>query len=411
MDRIGNFIAALFGDGFKALGVFSWLLSGAFTIGKWLGVLSKLQDVSYAWALLPITVWLFVAYVRRWLAFEDQVNAPRPNALTLSTLGIHDVAEFLLNDSRWGWEKRLQLTFKRFVKDHVTLEMRRAGKSHEVRYIGTEPNSAEAKEIDRAYWQYATIDDSRIWDERTKFFTTTAFFGTQLNSNIPHLRHYQYGSAPSVDIFRTWPRASRIYRIYVTFLIWTRCKWFGLREPPNSPFSTVSKAFGQDENEGEDLFEWKHPFAAALAWGNSQLLSEREVRQKKFSELFDAWITASAKQKDFMEAYPFGPGAVPQEEWDKYLEIRTVAEDRKAVDVAKAALDEVMEVLENVVRKNLMEGVLIAQGHLVPIGATPQTEIEPSAWRSLSLNCKTAEASRYGTEEVTWSGIQVRRAK
>lgn len=73
MVRIGvSFIKNLFADGFKIVGLVGPALSAIFWIAKLgFGAQVMLQDWSYAWGLLPITIWLAVAYFRRWHSFQE----------------------------------------------------------------------------------------------------------------------------------------------------------------------------------------------------------------------------------------------------------------------------------------------------------------------------------------------------
>lgn len=53
-------------DGYKVVGFAAPLASLAFTIVKYQGVKTiPLQDLSYAWAFLPLLIWVCIAYVRR----------------------------------------------------------------------------------------------------------------------------------------------------------------------------------------------------------------------------------------------------------------------------------------------------------------------------------------------------------
>lgn len=60
------FILDIWRDGSVVLGAIAAPLSIAFTLAKAFDVpaLSHLREISYAWALAPLTVWFFVAYVR-----------------------------------------------------------------------------------------------------------------------------------------------------------------------------------------------------------------------------------------------------------------------------------------------------------------------------------------------------------
>src|SRR6266581_1109996 len=146
------------------------------------------------------------------------LKAQERDALTLPPMQITEIAEYVLNESGWGWKKKLELTLRKYVKDSVAAELRRAGTDYAVRFIGTLPNTLQAVEIDRTYWRAATMDDTRIWDRRNEFFTTT--FGAR--SVYGGVQHYRYGCAPRADVIRTWSRASVFLRIWVTLRIWFR---------------------------------------------------------------------------------------------------------------------------------------------------------------------------------------------
>ena len=61
-------VTDLFGDGYKLVSITAPFLSLAFTITKIFEVpIMGFREVSYAWASLPLLIWVFIAYVRRWL--------------------------------------------------------------------------------------------------------------------------------------------------------------------------------------------------------------------------------------------------------------------------------------------------------------------------------------------------------
>lgn len=64
--RIRETLFDLYRDGYSLIGAIAPILSIGFTTAKALDVNVNLRDVSYAWAFAPLTVWLFVAYWRRW---------------------------------------------------------------------------------------------------------------------------------------------------------------------------------------------------------------------------------------------------------------------------------------------------------------------------------------------------------
>lgn len=244
-----SFIRDFIQDGQKVLGGFSALLSIGGALAKASGLaMDVLKDVSYAWALLPLVVWLIVAYIGRWRAYYEHVEGARPEALTLTPITAHAIADYLLNESSWGWKKRLAVTLDSSVKWAVPTEMRRAARASDIRFIGVPPNSATAIEIDRAYWAYASIDDLRIWDSRNAFFTTTYLAGGQ-SSSVRNLIHYQYGSAPRIDVMRTWPRVSKLFKLYVSFRIWTRIKRYGIKAP--SSYRAEARAQGEELEDGD----------------------------------------------------------------------------------------------------------------------------------------------------------------
>jgi hypothetical protein len=89
MGKFARLVWGLYDDGLKALSIFSTLLSIAFTIAKIFDAVAILCHVDYGWAFLPLTIWLLVAYVRRWSAFQDQIELPRaPLALANSDVGV-----------------------------------------------------------------------------------------------------------------------------------------------------------------------------------------------------------------------------------------------------------------------------------------------------------------------------------
>jgi hypothetical protein len=133
MGKMLRMLANLYGDGMKALSILAPLLSITFTLAKMLDLVSALRSIDYAWALLPITTWLFVAYVRRWQATDEQLEAPRPPAMSLATMHITEIAEYVLDHSAWGGRKRGELNLRSMVLELVPAEMRRAGKDCHVR--------------------------------------------------------------------------------------------------------------------------------------------------------------------------------------------------------------------------------------------------------------------------------------
>jgi len=192
-------------------------------VGQWFGIPTSQITALIATYVLPgggaaLFIWAAYAASRWHLLQTEFAEDPRANALTLTPMNVTEIAEYLLNKSAWGWHNRLRLTVRRFVRDQVPREMRRAGMAREVRFIGAMPNSINAVEIEPNYWRFATVDDGRVWDSRNSFFTT------ELSGNSPSVRlvHYQFGKAPQADVMRTWPRASLVLRTWITIRLRAR---------------------------------------------------------------------------------------------------------------------------------------------------------------------------------------------
>ncbi|GEC56720.1 hypothetical protein ABIF38_008806 [Bradyrhizobium japonicum] len=65
--RFRSFLSDLGNDGFAVVGWVAAPLSLIYTLAKAFAVpIDWLRDLSYAWALAPLTVWFALAYVRRW---------------------------------------------------------------------------------------------------------------------------------------------------------------------------------------------------------------------------------------------------------------------------------------------------------------------------------------------------------
>jgi hypothetical protein len=77
MGKFGQLARGLYDDGLKALSIFSTLLSIAFTIAKIFDAVPILRHVDYGWAFLPLTIWVLVAYIRRW--YTTLVGLSGPN--------------------------------------------------------------------------------------------------------------------------------------------------------------------------------------------------------------------------------------------------------------------------------------------------------------------------------------------
>jgi hypothetical protein len=167
---------------------------------------------------------LYAAYRVSYLRLSKTIFAEDPHApaLTLSLMTVTEIAEYLLDQSVWGWQTYAQVNDKIFVRDMVPDEMRRAGQTRDVRFIGTAPNVATAVEIDLTYWQYAFFDEKRIWDRQNNIFTTVSYSYPL----IPGVGNYQFGNAPRVDVIRTWPRASMLRKVLTKIFLFLKFRWY-----------------------------------------------------------------------------------------------------------------------------------------------------------------------------------------
>ena len=90
LSRIFRILRDLFVDGYSVVGAIAPILSIGFTAAKAFDATIHLRNVSYAWGLLPILLWVIVAYVRRDLRFielEEQHDNKKARAECLARLG------------------------------------------------------------------------------------------------------------------------------------------------------------------------------------------------------------------------------------------------------------------------------------------------------------------------------------
>jgi hypothetical protein len=90
LPRIFRILRDLFADGYSVVGAIAPILSIAFTFAKALDLTIHLRDVSYAWGLIPILLWVVVAYVRRHsrvVALEQEQDNKQARADGLARLG------------------------------------------------------------------------------------------------------------------------------------------------------------------------------------------------------------------------------------------------------------------------------------------------------------------------------------
>jgi hypothetical protein len=163
-------------------------------------------------------LWAAYLIARSYLLHTYFAEDPAAPALILSLMTITEIAEYLRDSSVWGWKTYARLNDKTFVQDGVPSELRRAAQRHEVRFIGTPPNTATAIEINQSYWQYSFFDHNRIWDSRNDFFTNVSYS----HPLISGVANYQFGRAPRLDVVRTWPRATLLRKFWA--LAWVALK-------------------------------------------------------------------------------------------------------------------------------------------------------------------------------------------
>ena len=170
-------------------------------------------------AFLAAGVLIFVGMYRNHLARlekqAEEAHKQRLPALSLPTTQVTDIAVYLRDRSAWGWRKRKELNIKNFVQDAVPDELRRAGCSGEVRYIGAPSDDTISQEINPGYWGTAEFDPAKIWDDRNWSFTVV-----RLGS--AYILDKRFVRAPREDVMRTWPPASLALRLYVQSILWWR---------------------------------------------------------------------------------------------------------------------------------------------------------------------------------------------
>jgi hypothetical protein len=164
---------------------------------------------------LFIALGMYRSHLTRLEKRAEEAHKQRPPALSLPTTQITDIAVYLRDRSAWGWRKQKELNIKNFVQDAVPDELRRGGRSGEVRYIGAPSDDTISQEINPGYWGTAEFDPARIWDDRNWSFTIA-----RLGS--AYILDKRFVRAPREDVMRTWPPASLALRLYVQFILWWR---------------------------------------------------------------------------------------------------------------------------------------------------------------------------------------------
>jgi len=90
LGRIWRILRDLFVDGYSVVGAIAPALSVSFTVLKAFDAFPNLRGISYLWGLVPILVWILVAYVRRDLRYidlEQQTSNVAARAENLAKLG------------------------------------------------------------------------------------------------------------------------------------------------------------------------------------------------------------------------------------------------------------------------------------------------------------------------------------
>lgn len=118
--------SCLIGDGYKAVSVIAPLLSIGFTLSKAFDVpVEGLQQLSYAWALAPLVVWISIAYVRRLGSHDelqrklDDIAEERDFAYVDMSLGMYQktaIGPYFIN--------RMELIFQNLGKKMLRYEIK-----------------------------------------------------------------------------------------------------------------------------------------------------------------------------------------------------------------------------------------------------------------------------------------------
>lgn len=114
LNRIWRTFKDLIADGYSFIGAIAPILSIGFTAAKALDLNIAIRDVSYAWAILPLLIWLLIAYLRRHAKYgeleEREVTASRKQSL-LNELNEHRKLGVEIRNSHPDGGAELQLWF------------------------------------------------------------------------------------------------------------------------------------------------------------------------------------------------------------------------------------------------------------------------------------------------------------
>jgi hypothetical protein len=165
------------------------------------------------WAIAPELVGLYRRHLER-------LEAKGTPTLSLPQMDLFDIADHLLKRSSWGRWTLAKVNFEQMVVAFVPDEISRAAAAGVVRMLGRGPNSATTKEIDKAYWRFARVDDLRLWDRRNTSQTVLR----SASASVPDLQAYFDLTAPAVDVLTAWPKASPFLRVGVPiWLVMKNC--------------------------------------------------------------------------------------------------------------------------------------------------------------------------------------------
>lgn len=90
MQKIIAALIGIYRDGYGLVGAIAPAVSAAGSICKLAGVeMANLQELSWAWAFAPLSVWFAVAYFHRWFLYQQQAPAGgvKPNMRVKDALG------------------------------------------------------------------------------------------------------------------------------------------------------------------------------------------------------------------------------------------------------------------------------------------------------------------------------------
>jgi len=187
------------------------------SVTQWLA--SHISEDTAAWIASDKGRWsfavtaafvLFTTQRRHHNRLEKQTQEEgerRSPTLTLPTMPIKEVAEYLRDESAWGWRQRRKgNTPNGSFREAVSDEIRRAASNKEVRLIATRQNSRQSIELDPAFWEDAKPDPDRIWDERNEVWLARL-------PDAPYFETFRLGRAPRADIIKAWPSATRWLRL------------------------------------------------------------------------------------------------------------------------------------------------------------------------------------------------------